>query len=1336
LQPHVAEILLIDMESSDRTVELARPFATKILSHPLVANFDAARNVAMPEAGFDWLWFLDADERIPPRTGQLVTQLIRERGHELSAVTIPFRSYFCGKWIEHCGWWPGYTMPRLLKRGHARFSERLHGGVEVAGPEVHLPPDPELAIKHFSYRSIEHYLEKFNRYTTTEAGYLAQQGQPSSWQLAMRAMLRDLWLYYEQNEGRLDGEHGWILSWLAGQYRWFSHAKLLDVGGAGRQVAAAPSPGQSAGAPPSLDAVIQLLGDELAALRSPTPRLPLGIVWRSPIWDPSGYADEGRLFLSSLAAGGRELAAEEIHWSDATCELPKAEAALLRALTRCKRPKCAATITDCIPTLCAPDRCASLNILRTTFETDRIPAEWLPIIEQFDEVWVFSAQDQLRFRRTGVPPEKLRVLPGFVNTTVFTQRGKKMPLPEPLKDRFVFLSVFDWQLRKGWDLLLRAYCAEFALGEGTGLLLKITRAHGHSLDAIVRQADDVLSGFGQSLAQRPDIVIWDKMLATLDMAALYRSVNAFVLASRGEGWGRPYMEAMASGLPTIGTRGSGNDGFMHEENSFLVSTTLVDVPDVAAAEIPVYRGHRWLEPSESELRLAMRRVVSDEPRRKAVASRGASDVRANCSPDAARRALEANLCAAETRFLCAQPPPIDGAQLRVELEGELFAGHSFSNINESLSLCFAKNPRVALSLRRVQHNPTYDRETPHSRGLMPFIGRPLPDGPQVTIRHAFPPNWSRPERGRWVHIQPWEFGALPIDWVPPLRDLVDEIWAPSTYVKRVYERSGIPADKVHVIPWGVDPDVFRPEAPPLLLPTSRRFKFLFVGGTIARKGFDRVLDAYLSEFAKDEDVCLVVKDLGTRSFYRYGNCRERVLAAVADHSAPEVVYVDRQMTPGQLASLYTACDCLVAPYRGEGFGLPILEAMACGVPPIVPRHGASDDFVDEAAGYLLPAEEVECDHDWRLCGVPTELAVHVPDLRAVMRQAYQNRDETRRKGESAAQCVHHRFTWEHTAGLMVERLQHLANPAAALPVEPSTPQEVPAAVQAPSITVCMLCQNNERTIADALGRIRPFVREAIVLDLGSHDRSRQIALEYGARLYGGQLSDDLGSLRNAMIRRATSDWILVLDADELMHEAQLQKLLALLNSVSADVAGVRVRADDGRRQGGPDVADGAVRLFRNRNDIAFSYRGCEQVDRSILRAGGRIVETDIQITRPDGAPGCQAGYRSDQTLLRLLHADLADRPPDPSVLLNLGNTHFRLGNFFHAECYLNDWLQQSNAADTHYRTAALRLIACHVNKGDPYRAREVAEHVLRQMPNDPSLAADIARLIGAGGGAA
>lgn len=860
LRPHVDEMLLIDMESSDETVKLAATLVDKVLHHPLVAEFDGARNLAIPEAKYDWLWFIDADERVPAPTGQLVRKLILEQGDQFEAIIIPFKSYFCGQWMQHCGWWPGYTMPRVLKRGKFRFVERLHGGVQVDGRQIRLTPDPSLAIDHYSYRSVEHYVEKLNRYTSTESGHLFSQGARWDWRDALREMVRDLWMYYEHNPGHKDSERGWILSWLSGQYRWLARAKLIDRTDVNSQEP--PPPGGTA--PGSLDEVLDLWQRELSALRAHYPKLPLGIVWRSPVWDPSGYADEARCFLKGICHGSRHLRAEEIRWNDQLCELPFTDARLLRALVRAERPAHCAAVTECIPTLVEPDPHAALNIIRTMFETDRLPEGWTTQLAKFDEVWVPSQHNYRAFRRSGVPPEKLRVVPSCLDTDVFRPDGPSLELPTELAGRFVFLSVFDWQLRKGWDLLLRAFCQEFSTREQVGLLCKITRAHGHSHARIRAQIDEILGEFGQSLVHRPDIVIWDSTLSVEQMAALYRGASAFVLPSRGEGWGRPYMEAMACGLPVIGTSQLGSADFLTQENSYLIDASLVAVPEAAAREIPPYRGHRWHEPDLGSLRQQMRRVYVNATERTQVVARAVQEVSSRYSLSAGGQAVEKGLAEAEHRFASPALPSPSAGQTRVVLEGEFFALHSFSNINEVLALQFAGDSRLALSLQRVEHQPTFDASVPHAWKLRNYFRRPLGQPPDVTIRHAFPPNWEPVSQGLWVHIQPWEFGHLPVDWIEPLTNDVDEVWAPSNYVRKVYERSGIPAEKIRVIPWGLDHEIFAPTAEPLLVPTDKSFKFLFVGGTIRRKGIDILLEAYLNEFNAKEDVCLVIKDMGTQ----------------------------------------------------------------------------------------------------------------------------------------------------------------------------------------------------------------------------------------------------------------------------------------------------------------------------------------------------------------------------------------------------------------------------------------------------------------------------------------
>jgi glycosyltransferase involved in cell wall biosynthesis len=329
-------------------------------------------------------------------------------------------------------------------------------------------------------------------------------------------------------------------------------------------------------------------------------------------------------------------------------------------------------------------------VLRTTFEVDRIPPDWLPAIERFDEVWVTSHFAARAFRQSWVAHEKLRVVHPCIDTELFAPDGQQRQRPEKLAGKFLFLSVLEWQLRKGWDVLLRAYTREFAADDGAALLIKTSCLHGQSLAQVRRQADQVLAQCGTSLAARPDIVLLTDVLEAEQMAALYRSGDALVLPTRGEGWGRPLMEAMACGLPVIATAASGQMDFLHDKNALLVPADQVPVPEAAAREIPTYEGARWFEPDERKLASAMRRMRSDQRLRKRLAARGLADVAANFSLDCGRRHVEAALVSAEERLVAAALPSASESQVCVELEGELFAGHSFPISTSSLRCIWPK----------------------------------------------------------------------------------------------------------------------------------------------------------------------------------------------------------------------------------------------------------------------------------------------------------------------------------------------------------------------------------------------------------------------------------------------------------------------------------------------------------------------------------------------------------------------------------------------------------------------------------------------------------------------
>ena len=199
---------------------------------------------------------------------------------------------------------------------------------------------------------------------------------------------------------------------------------------------------------------------------------------------------------------------------------------------------------------------------------------------------------------------------------------------------------------------------------------------------------------------------------------------------------------------------------------------------------------------------------------------------------------------------------------------------------------------------------------------------------------------------------------MPKRWVEEVRTRVDEVWAPSEAARAAFVASGVAPDLVHVVPNGIDPAHFTPEGPARALPTQKSTVLLFVGGMTYRKGIDILLEAYGRAFTSDDDVCLVLKSFGSRTFYKGQTADDAVRAFQSVPGSPELVLLDEDLSFDEIPALYRACDVLVQPYRGEGFCLPALEALACGRPVIVTDGGSTDDFVPAECGWRVPSRRV------------------------------------------------------------------------------------------------------------------------------------------------------------------------------------------------------------------------------------------------------------------------------------------------------------------------------------------------------------------------------------------
>ena len=412
-----------------------------------------------------------------------------------------------------------------------------------------------------------------------------------------------------------------------------------------------------------------------------------------------------------------------------------------------------------------------------------------------------------------------------------------------------------------------------------------------------------------------------------------------------------------------------------------------------------------------------------------------------------RLRVEVEMASATTVEIPSSSPAFS-TDLKGYWEGSFFLHSSLAYVNRELVLALLQQPTCDLGLVPFEGQQFGADEDPRFGVLAERFGHQFEEV-DFHLRHRWPPDFSRPTSGKLILMQPWEYGRLPINWIEPLRTQVDQVWAYTNYVRQCYIDSGIEADKVKVVPLGVDVERFKPGLEKLPLPTEKSFKFLFVGGTLARKGIDSLLEAYRTTFSPDDDVCLVIKDMGITTFYSSHHAGEQIRALQRDPTCPEIVYMTEDLPGEQIAQLYAACDCLVHPYRGEGFGLPVSEAMACALPVIVTAGGACDDFCTAETAYMVQAKRVSVRFEEETAGSAWLLNPDLDHLKHQLRHVFENSAEAQEVGRKAAAYIAANLTWEKSAVRARQVLEDLCGGAAVAPLRIAAP----VAVEHPTVVV-------------------------------------------------------------------------------------------------------------------------------------------------------------------------------------------------------------------------------------------------------------------------------------------
>lgn len=271
---------------------------------------------------------------------------------------------------------------------------------------------------------------------------------------------------------------------------------------------------------------------------------------------------------------------------------------------------------------------AAYHVCYTPFETDGAPISWLLGLKAMDEIMVPSEENKRSYIRMGLDEKKIFVIPHGVDTKRYNPNIKPLAYDS---GKFNFGSVFDWTERKNPVALVRAYYNAFCKGEDVTLTLRVFWKFPieDSLNHVKGAIQQIKDGY-DGRKDFPRIILWTEMLPENAMPNLYRSFDCFVLPSRGEGFGLPYIEAMACGCPTIAPNWGGNTDFMNSTNSVLVGGQLVDINNSDFLRIqPQYGGQKWFDIDEDELCKAMRWVYDNQEKAHNMSQKAVSDINDN-----------------------------------------------------------------------------------------------------------------------------------------------------------------------------------------------------------------------------------------------------------------------------------------------------------------------------------------------------------------------------------------------------------------------------------------------------------------------------------------------------------------------------------------------------------------------------------------------------------------------------------------------------------------------------------------------------------------------------------
>ena len=295
----------------------------------------------------------------------------------------------------------------------------------------------------------------------------------------------------------------------------------------------------------------------------------------------------------------------------------------------------------------------------------------------------------------------------------------------------------------------------------------------------------------------------------------------------------------------------------------------------------------------------------------------------------------------------------------IDFVGKFYDNHSLSIINRNIVTKLAEaHPDWEISITPLD---SYDPEYKLDKNIvkqLKVLEKAETGEPDIQVRHSYPPIWQWPasDRTKVIFIQPWEYLKAPFEWQYKFETFADALIVPSKYIANVFRGAGLKPDNLFVVPNGYNEDLFNTdeENSESKYIDKDKFNFVYVGNSQWRKGLDILMNSWKECFKKFDKATLTIKD--NPKIYGQSNVLNEIIKMQYKTGCSDVQYIDDDLSDKEMAALFKASDILVHPYRAEGFGMHVQEAMACGCIPVVSDGGPTDDFVSHENGFRLPTE--------------------------------------------------------------------------------------------------------------------------------------------------------------------------------------------------------------------------------------------------------------------------------------------------------------------------------------------------------------------------------------------